>query len=126
MPKSILIPSLLALAALSACGIPRQAAQLAAQQQSLLAATPDDDAAIRAALANQPDAWISLSNLLTQRQLGGIAVNADFSALVEQAAALAQRQKTLIDAAQDDPVDNRRALQAMQKMWGDVKTYMGE
>lgn len=63
---------------------------------------------------------------MRQRQPGGTAVKADFAALVEQAAALARREKALIDAGEDDPAANRRALAAMRKMWGDVRAYLGE
>ncbi len=114
------------LAGLAGCGVPREAGALAAQEVSLLAAAGDDDAAVKAALTGQTEAWNSLSGLLSRRELGGAAVTADFAALVEQAAALARRQKALMDAGQDDPADDRRALQAMEKMWQDVRTYLGE
>ena len=111
---------------LAGCGVPKSAATFAVRQEGLVAAVGEDDASIRAALAGQADAWRSMREFMQMRALGGTAVKADFAALVEQAAALAKREKELIDAGQDNPAANRRALQAMRKMWGDVKTYLGQ
>jgi hypothetical protein len=111
---------------LAGCGVPRSAGQFALRQEGLAAGVADDDASIRAALAGQADAWISMEQFMRQRQPGGTAVKADFAALVEQAAALARREKALIDAGEDDPAANRRALAAMRKMWGDVRAYLGK
>jgi hypothetical protein len=116
---------LLGVVMLNACGAPRGAARLAAREEVALAAA-EDDAAVREALVRQADAWESLAGQLRRRELFGVPVKADFTALAEQAGALAQRQRALIEAGEDDAASNRRALGAMRKMWGDVRIYLGE
>ena len=89
------------------CGVPREAGPAAGRQAAALAALSDDDAAIRTALLAQADAWNTLSNTVRQKAAFGVTVGSDFVGLVDQTAALARRQRTLIQQGVDDPAADR-------------------
>jgi hypothetical protein len=108
------------------CGVPREAGRLATAEVGVLAVLPAEDDAVRRMLAGQPAAWEQLAGLLDRQELGGTAVGEDFRALVCEAAALARRQKELLDAGEDEAALNRAALAKMRAMWGDVARYLGE
>jgi hypothetical protein len=107
------------------CGVPREAARLAAQEEAWLGAAADD-AAVRAALAGQAEAWEAMADLAQRREIFGTAVDAEFIDLVKQTAALARRQRDLIAAGQDDPALNRQTLQQLRQLWADTRRYLGE
>jgi hypothetical protein len=111
---------------LPGCGIPREAAQLAASH--VAAPLPADDAGVRAALRAQADDWTHLGGLLLRSGFGGIRagaqVNAKFTTLVLQTAALARRQRDLIDHGQDDPQQNRAILERLRSLWASADAYL--
>ena len=116
---------IVALALISGCGVPRAAGPLAAQGVATLTTMPADDAGVREALIHQADAWTQLAVLVRSREFGGIGgVDQSFIALVEQTAALARRQRDLIDAGQDDPTLNRAALEKLRALWADAAKYL--
>ncbi len=115
----------LAAVALSGCGVPREAGGLARREAAVRGAAAADDAAVRAALAGQAEAWEALAGMARRREVLGVAVGADFVALVDQAAALARRQGELIAAGEDEAALNREALERMRKLWGEVERYLG-
>jgi len=117
---------LLAAALLAGCGVPRQAGRIAAQQAALLGTVAPDDAAVRAALLAQTDAWDSMAAMVQEHQPLGITAGPDFIALVEQTATLARRQRDLIQQGADDPALNRQTLEQLRKLWGDVQRYLGD
>ena len=99
---------------------------MARREAALLGSVAADDAAVRAALVGQVDAWDALADMVRRHDAFGVSVGADFVALVDQTAALAQRQSDLIAQGKDDPAANRQALEQMRKLWGDVQRYLGE
>jgi hypothetical protein len=106
------------------CGVPRDAARLAAAESQALV-TPADDAAIRQALLQQDAAWQSLADLTARREFGGIGgVDGRFVELVHRAADLAARQRALIEQGADDPSQNRAALDAFRALWGQTNRYL--
>lgn len=121
-PASVLMMTTL----LAACGIPRDAARLAAA--SAADPFPADDDAIRESLRVQGDAWTRLSALLLEREIGGIhaggAANSKFTALVLQTAALARRQADLIERHEDTPAENRAILERLQALWRSADAYL--
>ena len=119
----------LAAVTLAGCGVPKEAGRFAGQEIALLAATPADgmdDDAVRQALISQVDAWDEMVGLLDRREFLGTPVGEDFTALVHEAAALARREKVLMEDHEDVPELNREVLAHMQAMWGKVKAYLGE
>jgi hypothetical protein len=112
------------------CGVPKEAGQLAGREEALLEQSGNevqqDDAAVRATLVSQADAWGTMAALMRRRVAFGTAVRSDFVSLVDQAAALARRQRELIEQGKDEAAANRAALEEMRKMWGDVRRYLGE
>jgi hypothetical protein len=111
---------------LAACGVPREAGQLAAQE-SAAATMPADDAGVRQRLQEEADAWGTLSGLLRKREFGGITgVDAGFVQLVQQTAALAKRQNDLITQHQDDAAANRESLQHFNDLWQGTDRYLNQ
>lgn len=110
---------------MAGCGVPREAGATAGRQAAALAAVPGDEAAVRTALLAQADAWNALSNTVRQKAAFGVTVGTDFVGLVDQTAALARRQRTLIQQGADDPAADRQALEEMRKLWVDVQRYLG-
>ena len=117
---------LAAAAMLAGCGVPREAARLAATEAGAVPATlPAQDADVRAALLAQDAAWQSLASLVTQREFGGISgVDSRFTELVQRAAAFSARQKALIAAGQDDPAQDRAALESFRALWQQTNRYL--
>ena len=111
---------------LAACGVPREAGRLAAQE-SAAATMPGEDAAVRQQLQQEAEAWSTLSALLQKQELGGItAVDAGFVQLVNQAAAVAKRQNDLISQHQDDATLNRDTLQHFNHLWQGADRYLNQ
>jgi hypothetical protein len=111
---------------LAACGVPREAGQLAAQEAAA-ATVPGDDAAVRQRLQAEADTWGTLSGLLQKRELGGITgVDAGFVQLVQQTAALAKRQNDLIGQHQDDAAMNRESLEHFNRLWQGADRYLNQ
>jgi hypothetical protein len=121
-PAFLFLPLLL-----TACGIPREAASLAAARAAA-APLPADDAAIREALRTQADDWTHLAALTLRSEAGGIQAGAasreKFTSLVVQTAALARRQRDLLDAREDDPQTNRAVLERLQSLWRSADAYL--
>jgi hypothetical protein len=123
-PSPHAIPLLLALL-FAACGVPRDAARLAAAGAALPAPAAEDDAATRAALADQADAWTRFAARLRDREPGGLlGVDPRFVDLAVQTAALARRQRDLIAASQDDPALNRQSLARLRTLWQTANAYL--
>jgi hypothetical protein len=111
---------------LAACGVPREAATLAAQEAAA-ATVPAEDAAVRQRLQQEAGAWSSLGGLLQKRELGGITgVDAGFVQLVQQTAALAKRQNDLITQNQDDAAMNRESLERFNQLWQGADRYLNQ
>jgi hypothetical protein len=122
--RAIVVAMVLWAVVTGGCGVPREAGRLAAAESQALVA-PIDDAAVRQALVQQEAAWRSLADLAQQRKLGGITrVDARFTELVNRAAALAARQRTLIEQGADDPADNRATLEAFRALWTQTSRYL--
>src|SRR5579875_252048 len=115
----------LVLAALAGCsGVPRAAGTLARSEAAAIV-VPAGDAEVRAALLQQADAWQQLSGFLGQRESGGITgVDARFVELVNRAAALAARQRALIEQGVDDPAQNRATLESFRALWQQSNRYL--
>lgn len=113
-------------ALLAACGIPREAGHLAARHAA--EPLPADAEGVRAALAAQGDAWTRLGGLLLQNEFGGIRagteVHTQFTAIVVQTAALARRQRELIERGEDDPDQNRAVLERLRALWKSANAYL--
>lgn len=128
MRKRLLVP-FLACTLLAACGVPPSVLD-DARIQAFLAQhppLPNDDAAIRTALAQQADAWDHLAQGLRQRTLGGrLPPDPQFLALIDRTAAIAHRQRDLIAQHQDDPVLNRQLQAAFAARWHDVQEYFSK
>jgi hypothetical protein len=106
------------------CGVPREAGRLAAAESQALV-TPADDAAVRQAMLQQETAWRSLADLAARREFGGITgVDGRFVELVHRAAALAARQRVLIEQGADDPSQNRATLEAFRALWEQTDRYL--
>jgi hypothetical protein len=116
---------LLLAASLEACGVPREAGRVAAVNATALEQLPADDQAVRGALVAQADAWTHLAALLLDRELGGIqGVDPEFTRLIVQTAALARRQRDLINQQEDDPPHNREALGKLRNLWHSADAYL--
>ncbi|HVX83681.1 MAG TPA: hypothetical protein VH253_02580 [Phycisphaerae bacterium] len=114
-----------AIGAVAGCGLPREAGRLAATEAASATTMPADDAGVRAALVAQDGAWQSLSGLAGKQEFGGITgVDARFTELVRRAAAFSARQRTLIEAGQDDPAADRAALQSFEELWRQTNRYL--
>jgi hypothetical protein len=113
-------------ALLAGCGAGPEAGRLARQERALLAAVPGDDASVRAALADQADAWAALEGLLARQVPFGVPASDAFRARVREVAALSRRQRALIAAGEDDAASNRAALSHLAAMWAHVGRYLGE
>jgi hypothetical protein len=80
---------------------------------------------VRAALVAQDDAWQSMAGLVGKRELGGIVgVDGRFTELVQRAAAFSAREKALIQAGQDDPAEDRTALENFEALWRETDRYL--
>jgi hypothetical protein len=111
---------------LAACGVPREAGTLAAQEAAA-ATAPADDAAVRQRLQQEAAAWSTLGGLLQKRELGGITgVDAGFVQLVQQTAALAKRQNDLITQGHDDAAMNRESLEHFNQLWQGADRYLNQ
>jgi hypothetical protein len=122
--RAIVVAMVLWAVVTGGCGVPREAARLAAAESQALT-VPADDAAVRQALLQQESAWRSLANLARQRKLGGITgVDARFTELVDRAAALAARQRALIEQSADDPAANHATLEAFRTLWAQTSRYL--
>jgi hypothetical protein len=63
--------------------------------------------------------------MLQKSEFGGIqGVDPAFTKLVVQTAALARRQRDLINAKEDDPPNNRQALEKLQRLWQTANQYL--
>lgn len=114
---------LIVAAAVSGCGLPREAGTLAAAQAA--ATLPADDVGVRAALAAQAAAWSRMAMLSGQREFGGIAAtDPRFGQLCGQAAALAARDALLIQQGQDSVAEDRAALDAFRALWQQTNRYL--
>ena len=106
------------------CGVGPEAGQLAQRESKVLAQMAEDDESVRQSLIFQADAWNALALQLTHKQIGGVPVGADFRELVLEIGQLARRQRALIQAGEDDPESNRKALSHLKKMWGHAAEYL--
>jgi len=108
------------------CGVPREALMLARTEAALVTDPSADDTEVRTKLIAQDQAWSQLATMVDQREPGGIVVNAEFVELVKQVAALAKRQRQLIEQQQDDPAFNRQALERFEMLWKDAEKYLAK
>jgi hypothetical protein len=112
---------------LAACGVPKEAGLVAAQGAAASATMPADDGSVREELKSQAAMWGELSALLKKREFGGImGVDSTFSTLVDQTAALAQRQQDLISQNQDDAAHDRQTLQDLHTLWQSANKYLNQ
>jgi hypothetical protein len=111
---------------LASCGVPREAWSLAGREEAVLGAVAEDDAAVRGALVAQADAWDAMADLVQRQDAFGTPVNGDFIGLVRQTAALARRQRELIERGEDDAGLNRQTLAQLRRIWSDARRYLGE
>ena len=111
---------------LAACGVPREAGTLAAEQAAA-ATMPMDDAAVRQQLQQEAVAWETLSQLLRKQEFGGITgVDPTFVQLVDQSAALAKRDGDIVTSGQDDTALNRASLQHFNNLWHEADQYLNQ
>ena len=112
---------------LAACGVPKEAGMVAAQGAAASTTMPAEDADVRAELKSQAAMWAQLSALLKKREFGGIMeVDSTFGNLVDQTAALAQRQEDLITQNQDDAAHDRQALAELHQLWQSANGYLNQ
>ena len=110
----------------AACGVPREAGRLAAEEAAATA-VPAEDGAVRQRLQGEAAAWSTLTGLLQKRELGGITgVDAGFVQLVQQTAALAKRQNDLITQGHDDAALNRESLAHFHQLWQGADRYLNQ
>ena len=107
------------------CGVPRAALEQARLQALATATPPREESVLRAALLEQAVQWDQLSQMLQQRELGGIMlVEPDFIELVARTAAIARRHGQIVVAKQDDPVQNRALLAEFHHLWQQAQQYL--
>jgi hypothetical protein len=126
--RTIMGPTAVFFAALTlaACGVPREAGTLAAQQAATVT-MPTDDAAVRQQLQQEAAAWATLSQLLKKQEFGGITgVDAAFAQLVDQTAVLAKRDSDIVTSGQDDAALNRASLQHFNNLWHQADQYLNQ
>ena len=115
-----------AMVVLAGCGVPRETLMLARAQAALVTEAEADDAVVRAKLVAQDQAWRRMAALVMQREFGGIAVDEEFVELVKQVAALAKRQRQLIERNEDDVEWNRQALERFEMLWRNAERYLAK
>ena len=108
------------------CGVPQDTLMLARVQAAMATDTEASDEEVRSKLVAQDQAWRKFAELVEKREFGGIMVDADFVELVKQVAALAKRQRVLIERNEDDAEFNRQALERFELLWRDAERYLAK
>ena len=108
------------------CGVPRETLMLARVEAAIGTHADANDAQIREKLVAQEQAWKTLAALMLKREFNGIVVDEQFVELVQQVAALAKRQRQLIERQEDDTDLNRQTLERFERLWRDAERYLAK